>query len=201
MAEIKIEKKTPIWPWIVGALLLAAVIYFFVFNKKATDEVVVDEDNTELVVETTVNEVDQTAITEYENFVANGEMTMDHTYNSEALIKLIAATRNAASNNEVDVNADLDQATRKANDITNNPQSLEHANMIKDAGTSITKALKTIQSQKFTNLDGEVTALESSIAEIDPKKPTLEQKDAIKGFFNNASTLLTSIKNSYGQER
>jgi hypothetical protein len=32
MAEIKVEKreKTPIWPWIIGILLLIAVIWFLV---------------------------------------------------------------------------------------------------------------------------------------------------------------------------
>ncbi|WP_162847690.1 hypothetical protein [Flavobacterium foetidum] len=28
MAEIKIEKKKPIWPWIVALLLIAAVVYY-----------------------------------------------------------------------------------------------------------------------------------------------------------------------------
>jgi len=28
MAEIKIEKKKPLWPWIVAILLIAAVAYY-----------------------------------------------------------------------------------------------------------------------------------------------------------------------------
>ncbi len=28
MAEIKIEKKKPIWPWIVAVLLIGALVYF-----------------------------------------------------------------------------------------------------------------------------------------------------------------------------
>ncbi|CAM3549080.1 hypothetical protein [Flavobacterium chungbukense] len=32
MAEIKIEKKKPVWPWIVAILLIAAVAYY-VFAK------------------------------------------------------------------------------------------------------------------------------------------------------------------------
>lgn len=28
MAEIKIEKKKPIWPWIVALLLIAGLVYF-----------------------------------------------------------------------------------------------------------------------------------------------------------------------------
>ncbi|MFY0483304.1 hypothetical protein ACI6PS_11930 [Flavobacterium sp. PLA-1-15] len=33
MAEIKIEKKRPVWPWIVAALIIAALVYF-VFLKE-----------------------------------------------------------------------------------------------------------------------------------------------------------------------
>ena len=37
MAEIKIVKKKPIWPWIVAVLLIAAIIYFvFVKNNEVT---------------------------------------------------------------------------------------------------------------------------------------------------------------------
>ncbi|WP_428232610.1 hypothetical protein [Flavobacterium sp.] len=28
MAEIKIEKKKPVWPWIVAVLLIAAIVYY-----------------------------------------------------------------------------------------------------------------------------------------------------------------------------
>jgi ssRNA-specific RNase YbeY (16S rRNA maturation enzyme) len=38
MAEIKIEKKKPIWPWIVAVLLISALIYFvFVKHNESKD--------------------------------------------------------------------------------------------------------------------------------------------------------------------
>ncbi len=30
MAEIKIEKKKPVWPWILLILVLAALVYFYI---------------------------------------------------------------------------------------------------------------------------------------------------------------------------
>ncbi|WP_194139158.1 hypothetical protein [Flavobacterium hungaricum] len=36
MAEIKIEKKKPIWPWIIVLLLIAAVVYFVYFRDNVT---------------------------------------------------------------------------------------------------------------------------------------------------------------------
>lgn len=32
MAEIKIEKKKPVWPWIVAVLLVATLVYFMFLN-------------------------------------------------------------------------------------------------------------------------------------------------------------------------
>ncbi|MEO8535653.1 MAG: hypothetical protein ABI441_17990 [Flavobacterium sp.] len=32
MAEIKIEKKKPIWPWVIVVLLISAIIYFIFFR-------------------------------------------------------------------------------------------------------------------------------------------------------------------------
>lgn len=39
MAEIKIEKKKPLWPWIVVVLLIAALVYFvFLRDNEASSE-------------------------------------------------------------------------------------------------------------------------------------------------------------------
>lgn len=46
MAEIKIEKKKALWPWIVGIIILALLIYFLAFNnrnKTATDQTATEE--------------------------------------------------------------------------------------------------------------------------------------------------------------
>jgi hypothetical protein len=36
MAEIKIEKKKPLWPWIVAVLLIAALIYYMYSSDNET---------------------------------------------------------------------------------------------------------------------------------------------------------------------
>ena len=51
MAEIKIEKKQPIWPWILLAIGAAVLIYYFFFrDKEAEQEVIQDvEDTTSMI--------------------------------------------------------------------------------------------------------------------------------------------------------
>lgn len=44
MAEIKIEKKRPVWPWIIAAILIFGVIYFVLIR----EDQVRDEDTMQI---------------------------------------------------------------------------------------------------------------------------------------------------------
>ncbi|SFD50892.1 hypothetical protein [Flavobacterium phragmitis] len=47
MAEIKIEKKKPVWPWVVALLLIGAIIYYmFLRNDEAQPVREVEVENT-----------------------------------------------------------------------------------------------------------------------------------------------------------
>lgn len=48
MAEIKIEKKKPVWPWIVAILLIFALVYYVFLkdNEPQTDNSVEIENTT-----------------------------------------------------------------------------------------------------------------------------------------------------------
>lgn len=205
MAEIKIKKKAPIWPWIVGALIVALIIYLLVSSNDTDD---VDdrrvEETQQVVVPDTMDTTDNTQrmndIQEYNSYVAEqSSMDMSHEYSSNALKKLVTATRAAADESDVDLNADLSEADKKADEMTNNPDSTKHSNMLKDAAQKITNALKTLQEDKYPDLKSQYQEVETAVSKIDVKKNLLDQKDAINGFFNRAGNLLTSIDNNYGQ--
>lgn len=222
MAEIKVEKKSsPIWPWILGLLIIVALLlYFFVFaNDDTDDDMNTDDMNTEQVVgdgdydnEMKDNEMDDdemnananldgvTAVNTYTNFISDPNMDMDHEYASDALAKLIAATRATADALNVDIDADLTEANAQADKIAKDPTSLKHSSMIKDAGKSITHALQTIQTEKFPQLQAQYKEVEDAISKIDPNMPTLDEKSNIKAFFSKAGNLLTDIKNDHGKQ-
>lgn len=47
MTEIKIEKKRPVWPWIVALLLIAGLVYFvFLKNNQAQNDSTVEIEKT-----------------------------------------------------------------------------------------------------------------------------------------------------------
>ena len=121
MAEIKIEKKKPIWPWILALLVLALIIYFLFFKNTT---VIKNETNTnrDTIVDRTEMQDDQyiddnlTDVAAFVAFVKNddGKMTLDHEYSHNALTKLIDATEEISSKVNFDSKMDLDNARKFA---------------------------------------------------------------------------------------
>ena len=43
MAEIKIEKKKPVWPWILLLIVIALLLYYFFFRDRETEQEVIQD--------------------------------------------------------------------------------------------------------------------------------------------------------------
>ena len=213
MAEIKIEKKKPIWPWILVILLILAAIYFFWYyndNEFENNDAVLDNDTISQIDETAVygtnttaaysgiygDTVTEPALVDYFTYIDNDEMGRDHSYTNGALMHLINATEAEADELGVDITANLDLARKNATTISNDPDSLEHGAKIKEAATEISNALTTIQTQKFPALSEEAAKVNESAADIDPQTETLAQKETTKSFFENAARLLQKMNES-----
>ncbi|WP_194851707.1 hypothetical protein [Nonlabens antarcticus] len=205
MAEIKIEKKKPIWPWILLAAIVLAIILYFVFLNN-DDDATDDDITTEQVMEDDAMDVDNgdmntdamasydAALTKYSNFIGTtGEMGIDHEYSHTALALLASAVEAKADVLNVDVSADLDQVRKNADAITKQPYELNHADLIKEAGESITRALETIQTDKYPNLSDELAQVEKDVANIEKEKRTLKQKGTVNGFYQAAEDLLNKM--------
>jgi uncharacterized membrane protein YdfJ with MMPL/SSD domain len=198
MAEIKIEKKQPIWPWILGILVLAGLVYFFFLKDKdlvtnqttiTTDTIV---DRNQMLDETNEN---LTGVAAFVAFVKkdDGNMTLDHEYSNEALNKLIDATEEVSSKVGFDSKADLEEAREHAGKITNNPEATDHADHIKMTTDKISTVLQNLQSAKFPNLKAEADKAKMSSQAINVKELTLNQKEKVKGFFADAADLLDKM--------
>ncbi|CAM3470957.1 hypothetical protein [Aequorivita lipolytica] len=213
MAEIKIEKKKPIWPWILVVLIILAAIYFFWFyndqdydnnddllNNDTITEIDdrdvydnSDEDSTTLYTGTYGTVVKEKAVSNYFTYIDNNQMGLDHEYTNGALVHLITAVEAEAKNLNVDIDANIEKARENAFEITKDPMSLKHADKIRAAALEITTALKTIQQQKFSSLSSEVDGLKTAAEDINPQAPTLEQKEDAKNFFEKAGRLLQKM--------
>ena len=195
MAEIKIEKKSPIWPWIlIGLILLGLALYFFVFADKSSDKAVADGRDT-VATGMTDMAAGGNAITNYIAFVRvdSATMTKNHEYSNEALNKLINATEAMSAKTGVDVKNNLDEAKQLSQNITDNPNATTHADDIKKAASIISSALGTIQQAKFPDLKGDSDMLMNDAKAIDGADLTLDQKGTVKAFYSAAANVLEKM--------
>jgi hypothetical protein len=197
MAEIKIEKKKPIWPWVLVALIVLALIWFFSLDD-SDNRAEIEADNsevTQLVIEDESRTIAAEAIATYSAYIADsGKMGIDHVYSSGALNYLIDAVEATGNMLEVDIKADLEEARANANEIKEEPYDINHADLIKKSGISILRALTTMQEAKFPDLAQEVVNIDEALSAIDKVELTLDQKDDVKNFFNSAESLLVKMQ-------
>lgn len=192
MAEIKIEKKPPIWPWILAALaVLALLAYFFIDTDKEDD---VAQESSETSDLSSVQENNGT-VAAYVDFVKSdtNKMTLDHHYTSEALTKLRQATEAMANEADYDIQADLTEVKQYADQITNDAFETSHANSIRKAADIAARSLKNMQQAKYPSLSAEADQVSSAASAINPDVLTLDQKDQVKGFFDQAADLLAKM--------
>jgi hypothetical protein len=199
MAEIKIEQKKQVWPWLlVGLFIAVLLVYFLVFRDNG--------ENTEALTQadyiTNTNEYDLLGVNEnngtvaaYVNFVENikEKMSLDHAYTNEALLKLIEATNAMANEVGYDVQADIEKVKKYANMIAKDPFETTHADNIRKADDILANALQNIQKAIYPSLADEVEELKSASESIKLGVLTLEQKDAVKNYFAKASDLLQKM--------
>ena len=192
MAEIKIEKKPPVWPWILlGLLLVGFLVYWFALRDNDKDKMAMEEvENTE-----TATTAPTGAVAEYIAFVDNDPepMGLDHEFTNEAFMKLTAATQAVADQADYDLKADLDQVKEYANKIEVDPLETTHANSIRKAAEILAGSLHKMQEAKYPTLANEAQSVVSAAGKIDPDVLTLDQKPAVKGFFSEAANLLRSM--------
>lgn len=191
MAEIKIEKKPPVWPWILAAIIILGLLtYFFVLKDDDDKEKDVAATDTEQVM----SDGQDGAVAEYVAFVSDqGAMGLDHEFTKNAFIKLRKAIEAKAEEEDYDVSADLGQIDEHINHITTDPYETTHANHIRKGSEVLTNAMQNLQQAKFPDLTGEMQAVRQASNSIDPNALTLDQRNAVKSFFDTSADLLQKM--------
>jgi hypothetical protein len=111
MTEIQIEKKTVIWPWLLLAGVILAVLIYFLFA--STDRDKDFETQSSDLINIRENNSTVAGFTTFVNDDAS-QMTFDHSYTNQALLKLIQAVEAMAAETGYDIQADLDKAKEHA---------------------------------------------------------------------------------------
>lgn len=200
MAEIKIEQKKQVWPWLlVGLVIAALLIYFLMFrdNDNVTASDVVTENYASDTIKSNLLDVKEnnSAVAAFISFVENdtNRVSLNHAYTNEAFLKLSAATNSMAEEIGYDVRADLEKVNESTLLITNEKFESSKAKNIRNATDISTTSLQNMQLAKYPDLSNEAEELKLASAAIDPMATTLEQKDAVKNYFAKAADLLKKM--------
>jgi hypothetical protein len=211
MSEIRVEEKKhgSIWPWIIGILALLAVVWAVVeiaddddddavVAEAYTDDTYTDDTYTEPERETVTN-TNYSDVNAFVTFANDeGNMGLDHNYTSEGLMKLNAALEAMAaeaSTNNVDVSGKLNMMRQAANSIEKDPMATTHANSIRDAFMASANLMEAIQQSDFPNLGKQVQEVKQAAMEVKPDELTLNQKEAVKSYFDKAAMALDQMAN------
>ena len=202
MAEIKIEKKAPIWPWILLILVVIGVlIYLFAFNGDRDKS----EDRTQQKTEesTEIRQVapNNSTVSTYVNFIKENpdQMGLDHDFTNEALLKLTNATSAMANEIGYDIQKDLEAVRTHAEKISRDPYETTHANSIRKSAEILATVLQNIQQKAFSGLASEANEVKNAATAIDPDILTLDQKEDVKNFFKESADLLEKMNNNSPQ--
>lgn len=195
MAEIKVEKKKPIWPWIVGilaVLLIIFLLFIYMDDDNGTDEGIEERDEQ---VEESIDPFeteDDRDLAYPENAVGNylyyideeypeREVEENEEYLQEAMQKLAEAVQEKSWDLQGESNEELDE-------LAGNSAETE----IQRDGDIIVNALADLQRRHYEGLDDEITELRSDLEEINQTEGE-EQAEAIDNFFSQAAEVLREM--------
>ncbi|MFP4469322.1 MAG: hypothetical protein ACLFPE_01485 [Bacteroidales bacterium] len=199
MAEIKIEKKKTVWPWVLLALIIVAILIYFLATPDG------DDDREEVTETTTIVGTEESDLQDVEERnqevmayvswidTSSYRMGLDHEYSHEAITKLTNAVQAMADEIGYDVRTELGHAKAYADSITRNPYKTSHADMIRRAADMISMALANMQAAHYPGLNAEARDVENAADDIKPGELTLDQKEQVKNFYREAAALLEKM--------
>lgn len=215
MADIDVERKGPsIWPWILGLLLLLLLGWLLWEWLDDDEEVLTDPATVGVTEPLPPGPVPPVAVAPGQDTLgaalpapvqqylttctdAQGSMAMDHQYTSNCIQRLTAsldAVLQSPNLQGVDVRSELQDYRQKAQRLVESPEaSTQHANMTRDAFTSMATLLNKVQDARYPGLSGQVDQLEQRAQSVQAEQQLLEQRDAVHGFFRQAGDVLQAM--------
>lgn len=201
MAEIKIVQKKQVGLWLLAAIVIAILLYYFLVFRDNSNNIA-----TEVVTETKsvsgTNENNLLGVKENNNTVAtfvsfvendSSRVDIDYAFTNEALLKLTAATNAMAGEIGYDIRTDLERLKESIVLIANEPFETSQAKNIRMAADNSATALQNMQLAKYPWLTDEVETLKSASVSINPEMLTINQKDAVLNYLSKASDLLQKM--------
>ncbi|TDU34469.1 hypothetical protein BXY82_2792 [Gelidibacter sediminis] len=212
MAEIKIEKKKPVWPWVILILVVLAIIAYLVydndndmdddFDDDYSEEQVIDSLNTQSTYDPYNNS--DTSST-YDQFTAYDEaisdstrVAIDSSYTKNAFANLAKVVVHKADEHAIAESpalTDLRNFSSLKTSISTTTKETEGFKNFKTATDKIVTVMETVQQKSFPSLQTQMADLKQSASKIDGSKALKEQQHQIYTFFRQSRDVLKMMNN------
>lgn len=205
MADINVVRKGPnLWPWLIAiALVVVAVIWMT--RDRDDDRIAVVSTSPGTPPASSTRASDNALPPAVSAFVAFAEtrppadVGLAHTYTSTGIDRLataLDAVTAADAGQEQTLSRHLEAFRDKAKRLKDDPKSLEHSNLVRDAFTSAVDVMAAMQQQHLSEDSGvrrEIAELRQSAEAVDAGKPLLDQTERVTAFFDRAADTLQAL--------
>ncbi|MCK7590620.1 hypothetical protein M0G43_08550 [Subsaxibacter sp. CAU 1640] len=216
MAEIKIEKKKPVWPWVLLIVILLAIAAFIIYQNQASDDFNEDFDDEYSDAEIENNEDDtiyqDNAIydtirnDEYgtaamtalmESMRDSTRFGTDSTYTKNALKSLAQLTVSKAEAYNLESSAALTNLQQYAESNVSSESRMDKNNQLQTQLKKVTDEVVQViqQLQPKTNIAAEtVNSLKSTANKISATAALSKQQESLQSFFRQAHDILHDLQ-------
>lgn len=206
MAEIHIQKKrTPIWPWIIGVLIVVIIALILIDNPLKTKiedtNIVVFNDTTESDYKRTDTSHASEKVNDFVLFINNPpeDKSSNEVFIKEGVKKLSGALTSIVDEKfpaEAEINNKADFVQQKSDSLITENNFSKNSKEIKEIFISTTEVLNSIQQKNNQNMDAEISEVKNSAEKINSGKPAIHQQKEIQTFFKEAGDILQVLAGS-----
>ena len=207
MTELHIERKErSVWPWVLGILLLLALLLWFLFGRgdgAADTAGIAAADSTVAVATTpaaaTGDEALPPAVGELVRFAAtrpDAGVTQAHDYTADGLRRLadaLGAVAQGVTVSGVDVEERLGAIRAQADAMQRDPTSTQHALQTREAFLLASGLMRQLQEARFAGLANEVGEVNDAASAVQPDRPLLDQTAEVQRFFDRAANAVREM--------
>lgn len=207
MAEIKIEKKKPVWPWILLIIVILAIIAYLVYENQNDDDYIDDVDseqiddvdtyeNNDSIYDSSDNSYGNSnnAVMKYsEVLMDSSRVGTDSTLTKSILQKFADAVVYKAEQYNIASSTPL----KTLRDFSDGMNSLDgNQNLMqttKNVTSNATMILETIQTKQFPDMRMQITELKTLSDKINSTAVLQKQKNNLNLFFGKANDILKNM--------
>ncbi|WP_373058412.1 hypothetical protein [Zunongwangia sp. H14] len=194
MAEIHVEKKKPVWPWVLLIIIIVlALLYFFVWADNDTDDVS-EEDNIEKIEQYETedyasNDYPENAVGEYLSYVDRGSdddlLGDDPRSQQKAMMLLLEAVEEKA--------IELNRSPGPEMESISQWDAQKQIDSIKQTGKVVVDNLENIQKEQYPALQDDVAELRADLDELPVNQSQDERNLFLSDFFTKAADILRQM--------